>query len=451
MREGGSYEKRHNNKRCLGARLKTPLRPGCPWLVYDRGVRLASDIPTIPVGAARRIALAAQGFADRHHRNPPSRVTMAHLQRVIDRVGLLQIDSVNVVTRAHQMPIFSRIGAYDPDLLARAASRRPRRLVEYWAHEASLVPPETHRLLRWRMERVEEEAWGPIRRAIDDPATVAAVEAEIAAHGPLTAVEVERRLEHLAGQRQGNGYAWNWSAIKRSLEYLFFCGRVTSAGRTAQFERRYDLPDRVLPEAVHAAPDPAPEEAIRELMRIAARAHGVATEQCLRDYFRLSPAQARPALENLLEAGELLPVRVAGWSRPAYLHAEARRPRSVTARALLSPFDSLIFQRDRAEALFGFRYRLEIYVPRAKRIHGYYVLPFLLGDRLVGRVDLKADRTEGVLRVRAAYAEDHVVDRDHVAAELAEELRAMAGWLGLEDVAVDESGDLAGALRAVAA
>nr|WP_320668922.1 crosslink repair DNA glycosylase YcaQ family protein [Patulibacter sp. DM4] len=403
---------------------------------------------------ARRIALAAQGFADRHHRRPPARVTMAHVQRVIDRVGLLQIDSVNVLTRAHHLPLFSRIGPYDLALLDRAAGRRPRRLVEYWAHEASFVPPETHRLLRWRMARVEEEAWGGIRRAGQDRELVAVVEAEIAEHGPLTAVELERRLteDHQVSAREGNGYGWNWSQAKRVLEYLFFCGRVTSAGRTPQFERRYDLPERVLPPAVAAAPDPAPEDAIRELVRIAARAHGVATEQCLRDYFRLRPSQVRPAIADLVAAGELLPARIEGWSRPAFLHAEARRPRRVDARALLVAFDPLIFERTRTEALFGFRYRIEIYVPREKRVHGYYVLPFLLGEQLVGRVDLKADRAAGTLRVQAAHGEreQRGWDEQRVAGELAAELRSMAGWLGLDGVAVEPRGDLAPALaRAV--
>jgi uncharacterized protein YcaQ len=415
-----------------------------------------SGAPATPrrlgVPAARRIALAAQGFADRVHRHPPERVTMAHVGRALDRVGLLQIDSVNVVARAHLLPLFSRLGPYDLELLERATARRPRRLVEYWAHEASFVPPETHRLLRWRMARIHDEGWGMIRRAENAPETLDLVRATVAAHGPLTAVELERRLREedeahpvLAVERQGNGYAWNWSAVKRSLEYLFFVGEVTSAGRTPQFERRYDVPSRVLPPAVHDAPDPEPADAIRELVRIAARAHGVGTEQCLRDYFRLSPAQARPAIAQLVEEGELEPVVIDGWARPAYLHADARRPRRVDARALLAPFDPLIFERTRTERLFGFRYRLEIYVPKEKRVHGYYVLPFLLGDRLVARVDLKADRAAGTLLVQATHGEDGI-DRAHVARELAEELRAMAGWLGLGDVTAVPRGDLAGEL-----
>jgi uncharacterized protein YcaQ len=411
----------------------------------------------LTVPRARRIALAAQGFADRAHRRPPARPTAAHLQRVLDRVGLLQIDSVNVIARAHLLPVFSRLGPYDPALLERATSRAPRRLVEYWAHEASFVPPETHRLLRWRMDRIADEGWGMIRRAEDQPEVLAAVEAEIEAHGPLTAVELERRLQADVeagrldlGERRGNGYAWNWSGVKRALEYLFFVGRVTSAGRTPQFERRYDVPARVLPAAVHEAPDLAPEDAIRELVRISARAHGVGTEQCLRDYFRLSPAQVKPAIADLVDGGELLPATIDGWRRPAYLHVDARTPRAVDARALLAPFDPLIFKRDRTEALFGFHYRLEIYVPRERRVHGYYVLPFLLGDRLVARVDLKADRAAGALLVRSASAEADVADRTHVAAELAAELHAMAGWLGLGDVVVEPRGDLAAELAAAA-
>ncbi len=390
----------------------------------------------LSLAQARRIALAAQGFAD--PRPVPGAATTRHLQRVIDRVGIVQIDSVNVLTRSQYLPFFSRLGPYDTALLDRARDRSPRRLVEYWAHEASLIPPTTWPLLGFRMRRALSDSWGGMRRvARDHPALVQAVLAEVTARGPITSREVERALEHDL-PRDTSDWGWNWSLVKAALEHLFWAGQISSAGRTAQFERRYASLERVLPRAVAAqaiTPEDRPrdEDAFRELMLIAARAHGVGSEQCLRDYFRLKPEQARPALAALVAAGEVRPVEIAGWKRPAYLHREARRPRRVHAEALLSPFDSLIWQRDRTRALYGFDYRLEIYVPAPQRVHGYYVLPFLFGDTLVARVDLKADRAAGVLRLHATHWEPGAPAEAVPALE--RRLAELAGWLGLAAVA----------------
>jgi uncharacterized protein YcaQ len=404
---------------------------------------------TMTLAQARRIALAAQGFGAGRTSGP---ITMRQVQRVIDAVGVFQIDSVNVLSRSHYLPVFSRLGAYPRALLDRACSARPRRLVEYWAHEASYLPPTTHRLLRFRMARVHDDAWGGmVRIAREQPAVVAAVRDFVAEAGPVTAAQIERSLAP-AKARDRSNWGWNWTDTKRAVSFLFWAGELSSAGRTLQFERRYDLPERVLPPEVVAAPDPDPQQAHRELIEIAARAHGIATLRCLRDYFRLRPEPARTAVAELVDEGTLLPVAVQGWPRPVYLHAEARIPRRLQARALLSPFDSLIWERQRTQELFGFRYRIEIYTPAQSRVHGYYVLPFLLGDRLVARVDLKADRSAGgggALRVQAAWREPGTGLAEAVA--LGEELTSMAGWLGLDAVQVADRGDLAADLAAVLA
>jgi uncharacterized protein YcaQ len=298
-----------------------------------------------------------------------------------------------------------------------------------------------HPLLRWRMERAANEAWGGLRRfQRERPGYIEAVLEEVRARGPVGAGELEDGV-----RPRRSGPWWDWRDAKRALEWLFWSGRVTSAGRRA-FERLYDLPERVLPAAVLGAPTPSEADAQRELVRLSARALGVATERDLRDYFRLGATEASARIAELVDAGELAPVAVEGWRQRAYLAPSARLPRWVRARALLSPFDSLVWERERTERLFGMQFRLEIYVPAPKRVHGYYVLPFLLGDALVARVDLKADRAAGVLRVRAAWGQDGHAPAA-VAAELAAELRSMAGWLGLGRAEADDRGDLAPELR----
>ena len=384
---------------------------------------------------ARRVALAAQGFAD----GRPAQADGRALRGVIKQVGLLQIDSVNVLARGHYLTLFGRLGPYPPALVDKAAWYAPRRLFEYWGHEASLLPVATHPLLRWRMQRAHDDAWGGMKSvARERPELVERVLETVAERGPIAASDMEDETPRRRAPW------WNWSDAKRAFEFLFWSGRITSA-RRRNFERLYDLPERVLPRAVVAAATPAPEDAQRELVRIAARCLGVAGERDLRDYFRLPTAEARERVTELVEAGELLPVEVEGWGMPGYLWHETRVPRAVDGRALIGPFDSLLWERSRVERLFGFRYRIEIYVPAPKRVHGYYVLPFLLGDRLAGRVDLKADRAAGELRVQAAHAEPDAPPE--TASALTGELHAMAHWLGLERIRVEQRGDLAKALR----
>jgi uncharacterized protein YcaQ len=389
---------------------------------------------TLSTAQARRVALVAQGFRDPRHTTP----TMRTFARTLSRTAVLQIDSVNVLARAHYMPLFSRMGPYDRGLLKRAAEQRPRRIVEYWAHVAAFMPVELWPHMRHRMARYRAEghAWMgmPARHELVD-----SLLAEITDRGPCSARDLDDGLP-----RRKDNWGWNWSESKKALEYLFLAGELTVSGRNSAFERLYDLPERVIPREHLDAPEPTVHEASVELLRRAAVAHGVGTEQDLRDYFRMEVEPTKPALGELLETGELLPVRIEGWRRPAYLHRDAALPRRVRARALLSPFDPVVWERVRTEQLFDFRYRIEIYVPEHKRVHGYYVLPFLLGDRIVGRVDLKADRRGGALQVLSSWAEPHAPEE--TATELAAELAALAGWLGMDAVAVHPRGDLAAEL-----
>ena len=394
---------------------------------------------TLPLPLVRRIALAAQGFGEAR---PAGEINRRHLNRVLSRLGLLQIDSVSAVVRAHYMPLFSRLGPYKMSVLDDAAIGRKRRLFEYWAHEASFLPVETWPLMQWRMQRAacNEGIYGGLARFGRERADlIDEIYRQVADGGPLAASEIDGA--------KGSGGWWGWSDEKHAFEWLFWAGRITTHSRRG-FQRLYDLPERVIPRDIFDAPVPAPADAHRELLRISARALGIATYGDLRDYFRLSPGDMKGRLEELVEEGELLPVAVRGWKQPAYLHKDARLPRRIQARALLTPFDPLVFERSRAERLFDFRYRIEIYTPAEKRQYGYYVLPFLLGDTIVARADVKADRPAGVLRVLATYAEPGAPPE--TAAELLEEFRLMQAWLGLERMEIVSKGDLGPALAALA-
>ncbi|MCW0216570.1 MAG: winged helix DNA-binding domain-containing protein [Pseudonocardia sp.] len=400
---------------------------------------------TLSADVVRRTALAAQGFAEPRPTGP---VTRRHLHRTLGRIRLLQLDSVNVAVRAHYMPLFSRLGPYAMDLVDSAAwahsARRPRLLVEYWAHEASLLPVEDWPLLQSGAKR---PGWWKnyAHLAEEKPGIVDDVLAAVKELGPVGAGTLETVLGSAEARPPGVSW-WERSEVKRICEYLFGLGALTT-GTRVNFQRLYDLPERVLPPAVLAAQPMDRHDAARGLIRRSASALGVGTLTDLRDYYRLGPEDARRAVAELVEAGELEPVTVRGWARPAYRDPAASVPRRVEGRALLCPFDPLIWERDRTERIFGFRYRIEIYVPEPKREYGYYVFPFLLDGEIVARVDLKADRAAGVLRVQGAFAEPGV-DTARVTAELAAELRVMAEWLELDGVVAGDRGDLAAPVAA---
>jgi uncharacterized protein YcaQ len=395
---------------------------------------------TISAAQARRIALAAQGFG----RAPAAAVGTRQLNRLIDTIGLLQLDSVNVFERSHYLPAFARLGAYDKGALDRLVFAARGRYLEYWAHEAAIIPVETWPLLRWRMERYRDRAIADQNSwASGNGAMLDWLRAELAAKGPLRSGEIE----HDANRRSGPW--WGWSEVKTGLETLFRWGEVVTAGRT-RFERTYALAEQILPAEVLGREVPA-HEARKELLRRSALAHGIGTAADLGDYFRLKTAEVLPALHELEENGELLRVQIPGVERagkpvPLWLHTDARIPRRIEATALLSPFDPIVWERSRAERMFSFRYRIEIYTPQPQRVYGYYVLPLLIDDALAGRVDLKSDRQNGVLRVQASWSEPGAPAE--TAARLAPLLRRTAAWQGLDDIEVMGRGDLAGAVAA---
>jgi hypothetical protein len=390
---------------------------------------------TLSLEQARHIALAAQGFGERR---PTGRIDRRHLRWLFERLGLVQIDSVNVLARSQYLPLFSRLGPYDRSLLDRFAYV-DHEVFEYWGHDASLIQTELQPLLRWRMDG--EHRWPAMRRWMAENGALAdALHQKVLADGPVSA----RDIDGIGGTK---GPWWGWGDTKRGLEHLFYAGRVGAIRRNT-FERAYCDPALVVPAAVREQPAPTERDAHVALLERSARGHGVGTARDLADYFRLPIKLVRPLLEEMSGAGMLEPVAVEGWKQPAYRHPSATLPRRIDARALVSPFDSVMWGRERVEQLFGFRYRIEIYTPKPKRVYGYYVLPFLLGDRYVARVDLKADRADSRLLVQSAFAEDRV-DHLDVAGPLYDELCTMATWLGLDDVVIVDRGDLAPALRAV--
>lgn len=392
---------------------------------------------------ARRLAVAAQGLSGTRLGEAAKRVDRRHFRRVLDQLGCVQLDSVNVVTRAHEVAFFARLGPYDRAALARWLHDSGE-VFEYWGHAASFLPVDLHPALRFKMDAARDGAayGGLVQLMRERPDYLEDVRAAVRDRGPLVAAD----LHDGEAPRRTESW-WGWDPPKRALEALFWCGEL-SARRGARFERYYDLPERILPPAIVEAPTPPLDEQRRILVRRAARALGVGTVRDLADYFRQKIPQTRPVIEAMAADGELLPVRVEGWKEPAYLDPAAKVPRRVTARRVVAPFDSLVWERARALRVFGFDYRIEIYVPEPKRRYGYYVFPFLLDDQLVARVDLKADRPGRRLLVQSSWLEaGH--DAERVAAALIGELRLMAGWLDLDDVTVVPRGDLAATLAAV--
>ncbi len=386
---------------------------------------------TLDAGQARRIALAAQGFG---RKRPSGAIAKKQFDAVLNDIGLLQIDSVNVLVRSQELPLFARLGAHPRDLISNATRRGE--LFEFWAHEASHIPTEMHPLWRWKMVRNRDhKPWAMIAKVrAEQPDFVDSVLAHITKHGAIASGDLKTRT----GKK---GSWWDWDQGKAALEWLFWTGELTATRRHNDFARLYDLPERIIPAAILARPTPSESDARSELLRRSARHHGIGTLKDLCDYYRLNLTKSKDLLPNLIDEGTLIPVTVQGWKDAAYVHRDAKVPKTIDACALLSPFDPVVWFRPRAERLFDFHYRIEIYTPPAKRVFGYYVLPLLVGDQLVGRVDLKADRHAGVLRAHGVFLEPNVNAAD-VLERLDAELDAMASWLGLDRVEYGTNGNV---------
>ena len=399
---------------------------------------------SLSVAEARRVALAAQGFGFGKQQSD-SQASWRQIKPVIDRMGLLQIDTINILIRSHYLPVFSRLGAYDIKLFdTKAFGSTQRQLFEYWGHEASLIPLTMQPLFRWRMEKARnlQGIYRQLKKLVEQkPAYINTIFAEIKTRGPLAARELQNRQKE---NGSGSG-SWRWDDGKAALEYLFWTGQITTASRRG-FERVYDLTERVIPANILNLPTPTADDAQRQLLNIAGQALGVASEADLRDYFRLSATEAKPRIAELVENGDIYPVHIDNWKQPAYLHRNAKLPGKISAQALLTPFDPLVWERNRIERLFDFNYRIEIYTPVAKRRYGYYVLPFLVDERLAARVDLQADRNNQNLRVLACYIEDDITS-EPVVTTLGVELLKLATWLNLSDVVIKQRGNLARPLR----
>ena len=386
---------------------------------------MAQRLDSLSIADARALALAAQGFDTAR---PKTKATQRHVDALLSRLGVIQIDSVNVLVRSQELPLFSRLGNHDRNAIPKATESQ--KIFEYWGHEAAHLPVEIHPLFRWKMEAArlgKARHWGLTSFYDDNKAFVKRMLKHIETNGPTTARELSTRTEKRGADKKT---WWDWDESKTALEYLFLTGQLVSRGRGTDFARIYDTPERVLPRQVLDAPTPTEHDARKQLLIRSSIAQGVATVGDLADYYRQKPAAVKPLIAELIEEGELRTVAVDGWTEKAFVHRSAKLPKQLHATALLSPFDSLVWCRPRNERLFDFHYRIEIYTPKEKRKFGYYVLPFMMNGQMVGRVDLKADRANSKLQVHSVHTEKGI-KRATINDALNNELRAMANWLDL--------------------